>query len=166
MNRIPRRPHRRTAVVTAAVLLIAAIALRTWILEPVSVASNSMEPTLLPGTIVLIFKPAPVIAGVRTDDLVVFPSPLDGTTMIKRVIAEAGQTVEIKDARLYVDSVPVIEPFVDYKSIDGIYHPRSTIPAGHIFVLGDNRAESIDSRHFGPLPVNAITGTVLRTAED
>ncbi|NKX55021.1 signal peptidase I [Arthrobacter mobilis] len=162
-----RRPaHRlrrrgRTALPAAAALLLGLLALRLWVLEPVAVASDSMEPTLAAGGLVFVFKPGPVLAGVGPGDLVVFTSPVDGTRVVKRVVAAGGQRVEVRDAVLYVDSVPVEEPFVDPATIDGTYYPRTFVPAGTVFVMGDNRERSIDSRDYGPVPLELIGGTVI-----
>ena len=85
----------------------------------------------------------------------------DGGPVVKRAVALGGQTVEIRDAFLYVDGAAVPEPYVDHSRIDGVYFGPVTVPAGAVFVLGDSRDGSIDSRIFGPVPVSAVTGHVL-----
>jgi len=139
-------------------VLLGLLAVRLWILAPVAVASDSMAPTLENGSLVFVFKPGPVLSGVHAGDLVVFKSPADGTPVIKRVVAVGGQELEVQDAVLYVDSVPMPEPFVDRATIDGTYYPRTQVPAGTVFVLGDNRGRSIDSRDHGPVPPDSIEG--------
>jgi len=124
------------------------------------VASDSMAPTLESGSLVFVFKPGPVLSGVHIGDLVVFKSPADGTSVIKRVVAVGGQELEVQDAVLYVDSVPRPEPFVDRATIDGTYYPRTEVPPGTVFVMGDNRERSIDSRDYGPIPLGNIEGLV------
>lgn len=145
----------------AILLVLLALACRLWILEPVAVDSDSMEPTVGAGGLVFVFKPGPGLSGVRAGDVVVFPSPADGTPVIKRVVAVGGQQVEVQDAVLYVDSSPVAEPFVDLATIDGTYYPRTEVPAGTVFVMGDNRERSIDSRDYGPIPLEIIDGLVV-----
>lgn len=156
------RTRRRSlaALVAAAALLLGLVAVRFWVLEPVAVASDSMAPTLKNGSLMFVFKPGPVLSGVHTGDLVVFKSPADGTPVIKRVVAVGGQELEVRDAVLYVDSVPVPEPFVDRATIDGTYYPHTEVPPGTVFVMGDNRERSIDSRDYGPIPLGAIEGLV------
>lgn len=155
------RQRSRLPVVLAGLLLTGLLAIRLWVMEPVAVESESMKPTLNPGSVVLVLRQGQAVRHVRSGDVVVFASPADGSPVIKRVVAEAGQEIEIRDAVLYVDSVPVQEPFVDYASIDGTYYPSTEVPEGTVFVLGDNRERSIDSRDFGPLPLEGIDGIVL-----
>lgn len=144
-------------LVPAAVLL----GVRAWVVEPVAVSSDSMEPTIATGSVVLLFKPGAAAGSIRNGVVVAFESPIDGHTAIKRVIAREGQSVAIRDAELFVDDVAVPEPFVDHSRIDATYFGPMTVPAGTIFVLGDNRGVSIDSRDFGPVPLSAVRGTLL-----
>ncbi|MGN7250899.1 signal peptidase I [Arthrobacter sp. SAFR-014] len=146
-----------TAVLLAAVLL----ASRLWLVEPVTVSSESMEPALPKGSTVLMFKPGPALGAPKAGDLVVFTSPEDGSPAVKRAIALGGQTVAIEDSVLVVDGVPQAEPGIDHSRIDGTYFGPVTVPAGHVFVLGDNRAGSIDSRAYGSVPLEALQATVL-----
>ena len=143
----------RIVAVAVVVAVFMALVCRLWILEPVAVESDSMEPTVGAGSLVFVFKPGPELFGVHSGDLVVFPSPADGTPVIKRVVAVGGQQIEVQDAVLYVDSSPVAEPFVDLATIDGTYYPLTEVPAGTVFVMGDNRERSIDSRDYGPVPI-------------
>jgi signal peptidase I len=148
------------AAFLAAAVLLGLLAIRLWVVEPVAVESDSMAPTLQPGSVVFVVKPGPALSGVHAGDLVVFKSPADGTPVIKRVVAAGGQRLEVQDAVLYVDSAPVNEPFVDLATVDGTYYPRTDVPAGTVFVMGDNREESIDSRDYGPIPLESIEGLV------
>jgi len=144
------------ALIGAAVLL----GLRLWAVEPFTVVSDSMEPTVQQGSTVLLFKWHP--PG-EARSLVVFPNPLDGALTLKRVVAVEGQEIAIRDAVLFIDGVAPEEPFVNYESIDGTYFGPVSVPKGHVFVLGDNRATSIDSRDFGPVPVGGLTTPVIWT---
>ncbi|GAB3546179.1 signal peptidase I [Arthrobacter tumbae] len=146
----------RVAVVLVC-CLAALLALRIWVLEPLIVASDSMEPTVPEGSTVLLLKSPSFEAG----SLVSFRSPIDDALTLKRVVAVAGQTVAFEDALLVIDGREIPEPFVDHSRIDGTYFGPVTVPAGHVFVLGDNRGRSIDSRDFGAIPVHSIEATVL-----
>lgn len=77
--------------------------------------------------------------------------------LIKRVIGLPGETVEIKDGRVYVDGSPLEEPFVRGETRPG-RHGRVVVPPLHVYVMGDNRDHSNDSRSFGPVPIDDIVG--------
>lgn len=154
------------AVAGAALCLGALLALRLWVVEPITVRSDSMEPTVPAGSIVWLDKAGPRLAGVPPGALVVFNGPDDDempneAVLLKRVVAAQGQTVAIRDGVLFVDGAEAREPYVNRRTIDGVYFGTVTVPPGHLFVLGDNRENSIDSRDFGTIPVTAIQGTVL-----
>jgi signal peptidase I len=145
-------------VAGGALCLGGLLALRLWVVEPITVSSESMEPTVAAGSIVWLNKALPRLAGVQPGQLVVFNGPDDGempnqAVLLKRVVATEGQSVAILDGVLYVD--------VDQRTIDGVYFGTVTVPPGRLFVLGDNRETSVDSRDFGPIPITAVQGTVL-----
>ena len=154
-GRVPRR------LALALVPALALLGARAWLVEPFTVSSDSMEPTIAQGSVVLMYKPAAASGTVRRGAVVAFTSPEDGHVAIKRVIAVAGQDVAIRDAELYVDGLHVDEPFIDHSRIDATYFGPVTVPAGSIFVLGDNRGVSIDSRDYGAVPLTAVQGTLL-----
>lgn len=154
------------AVAGAALCLGGLLALRLWVVEPITVSSDSMEPTVAAGSIVWLNKAGPRLAGVQPGQLVVFNGPDDGempneAVLLKRVVAIEGQTVAIRDGVLFVDGAEANEPFVNQRTMDGVYFGTVTVPSGRLFVLGDNRENSVDSRDFGPIPVTTIQGTVL-----
>lgn len=157
----PRQGFRGRTITTAVLLAAVLLASRLWLVEPVTVSSESMEPALPKGSTVLMFKPGPALGSPKAGDLVVFTSPEDGSPAVKRAIALGGQTVAIEDSVLVVDGVPQAEPGIDHSRIDGTYFGPVTVPAGHVFVLGDNRAGSIDSRAYGSVPMEALLATVL-----
>ena len=119
-----------------------------------------MSPTLERGDVALVRK---VGVTPHRGDLLVFTSPDEGLDTIKRVIGVPGDEVAIRDAVLYVNDELVDEPFVDHEAIDGLYYGPVTVPAGRLILLGDNRANSIDSRSYGPVPVDAVSGRVQVT---
>ena len=145
-----------TAAVIGTVLVV-----REAVLEPLSVSSPSMEPTLALGSTVLVDKVTGRWRPVQAGDLVVFDSPDDGGDAVKRVVAVGGQTVALRDAVLHVDGVAVVEPQVDLSRIDGTWFGPVIVPGSAVFVLGDSRGVSIDSRTYGPVPLDAITGRVV-----
>lgn len=150
--------NRKTTM--AAVLAGSLLATRLWVLEPMMVSSESMEPAVPRGSTVLLYKPGPHLGGLKVGELVVFSSPEDGHPTLKRAVALQGQTVAIEDSILVVDGAPQPEPGIDHSRIDGTYFGPVTVPAGHIFVLGDNRSGSIDSRSYGSVPLENVQATV------
>jgi signal peptidase I len=150
---------RWNVLVAAAVLLGAAVILRTQVIDVVSVSSDSMAPTACSGDTVVLSRLGDDQVGV--DDIVTFPNPQDGSATIKRVVATAGQEVAIRDAQLVVDGKSVSEPYVDHASIDGVYFGPVTVPEGAVFVMGDHREISIDSRTYGSIPRFTIDGRLI-----
>ncbi|MFO8059248.1 MAG: signal peptidase I, partial [Bacillota bacterium] len=90
-------------------------------------------------------------------EIVVFREPgNDGRNLVKRVVAVHGQEVEVRNGDVFLDGMLVRESFVISPSSDTI--PSYEVPEGTIFVMGDNRVNSLDSRYFGPVPVECIRG--------
>jgi signal peptidase I len=160
-----RRKLTRSALFRAAAALLlgalVVLGVRLWVVEPVTVASDSMEPTVMQGSTLLVARWQPHAGASDVGRLVVLRSPEGGHSMLKRLVAVAGQTVAIRDGALFVDGAVVDEPWVEPRQVDGTFFRLAEVPAGHVFVLGDNRAASIDSRHFGTVPVQDLLGTVL-----
>src|SRR4051794_14795031 len=150
----------RVAAAAVTVVVVTAVIVRTQFLDTVTVSSDSMRPTVCTGDTLLISRKHGDDSA-KIGDIVTFPSPGNGERAIKRVVAVAGQSVVIKDADLLVDGRPVVEPYVDHASIDGVYTATVVVPAGTVFVLGDNREISIDSRAYGPIPTAMIDGRLL-----
>ena len=144
----------------AGLVLAALFGVRTYVLSPVAVHGVSMEPTVHDGTALVSRWTDP--ADLHRGELVVFRDP-QGTLALKRVIGVAGDDVAIRDAILEVDDRPVTEPYVDHSRIDGTYFGPVKVQTGTIFVMGDNRAPSIDSREYGAISFDRVVGRVLLT---
>ena len=159
-----QRPRRRASWACAVVCLVlavtAVVAVRTLVAVPVRVASASMEPTYAAGDVLLISRRPPQVADLDRGDLVVFEPP-SGERTIKRVVGLPGEEVVILDGVLHVDGRPVREPWVDHRTVDGYYTRTFAVPPDHVFVLGDNRLNSIDSRDYGPVPAQDLLGRVI-----
>jgi signal peptidase I len=146
-----------------AFAFLIATGVRTFLVQPFFIPTESMEPTLRSGDRVLVSKVAYRLAEPMPGDIVVLDSPEDpDIALIKRIVAVAGQTLEIRDGVVSVDGVALSEPYVPSGQRDDLTFPEPLrIPAGHVFVMGDNRIDSADSRVFGPQPVEAISGRAL-----
>lgn len=160
------RPGRRAGSLRlwCGVLLLGALLVGwtfTYAVEPVRVTSNSMSPTLRAGDHVLVDKISPRAHHPRRRDIVTFRLPGSDEQLIKRVVAVAGDTVGLEDGVLVVDGAKLTEPFVDHAQMNSTYFGPVTVPAGAVFVLGDDRENSVDSRSFGPVAVSDVTGRVL-----
>ena len=161
--------------VVVAVLL--ALVVRTFFLQAFKIPTGSMRPTLIEGDRILVDKitygiPVPFTAArlprihsPRRGDIVVFRSIDDPhKDFIKRLIAVGGDTVEIRDLKVWVNGRPLNDPPVFRQMI---YYNRGTyaqsgqpltVPPGYYFFLGDNSASSRDSRYWGLLPESKIIG--------
>jgi signal peptidase I len=131
--------------------LVGAVLLRTFVIEGIYVASASMEPTLSVGSNFFLNKLAYRFSGVKRGDVVVFPSPVDsGKDLIKRVIALGGDTLEIRNKDVFLRGVKLEEKYVKHvrsgEALEDDNVGPLEVPEGSVFVMGDNRDESGDSR--------------------
>lgn len=118
-----------------------------------------MEPTLRPGDWVLVSSGP--LHEPRRGEIVVFKSEVkNGENLIKRVVAVGGDTVEVRDGSLYVNGQSQDEKYLLEPTIRGSY-PKTVIAKGFLFLMGDNRNNSEDSRIFGPVSEKAVIGQAL-----
>lgn len=138
-------------------VILGAALLRLFVVQPYLIPSSSMEPAMVPGDRILVNRQAYRFWAPARGDIVVFAYPKDPSrTFIKRVIAIEGETVELKDNQVFINGQLVNEPYLK----PGDYPPfgPETIPKENVFVLGDNRRQSEDSREWGVLPKNYLLG--------
>lgn len=130
-----------------------------FVVARVRVENISMKPTLLPGEFLLVNKMAYKFSGMQRGDIVVFHNPQKITEdFIKRLIGLPGDSVEIRDGVVIVNQVPLIEPYImELPNYQGSWQ----VPAGSIFVLGDNRNSSSDSHAWGYVPLDNIMGKAI-----
>ena len=167
------------------VAVILALFVRTFVFQAFKIPTGSMKPNLLVGDHLLvnkfIFAPtaSPVenallpTRAVNRGDILVFKFPEEpDRDFIKRTIGLPGETVELRNQTVLINGQPLTEPYAHYlfppadeTQTDGFDIRRKygpvTVPAGHYFMMGDNRDDSQDSRFWGFLPVNYIKGRAL-----
>lgn len=167
-----QRPKGRLRSVLGLIIMVAAvvaitIGLRTFVFVPYEIPSGSMEETIMPGDMVFSEKVTYYTRQPQPGDIVTFADPnMDGRTLIKRVIATEGQVVDLVEGTVVIDGVPQDEPYTEGKPSYPLDHTAPgvslsyplTIPEGCIWVMGDNRTSSQDSRYFGPVPVDTVSG--------
>jgi signal peptidase I len=152
--------HPRHALrLTAQVVVLLAIGLAFFLRIP-QVTGPSMLPHVQPGELVLINTLAYRFGPVKRGDIIALAHD-DATaqTFLKRVVALPGDRVRMERGVLYVNDAAVVEPYVtfrDQRDVAGL-----TVPPHGLYVLGDNRAESEDSRTWGPIDENAIIGKAI-----
>ncbi|MCB8813943.1 MULTISPECIES: signal peptidase I [Desulfosporosinus] len=139
------------------VVILAGGILRWVVFQPYLIPTPSMEPGMAPGDHILVNRLSYRFWAPTRGDVVVFAFPKDlKRTFVKRVIAAEGETVELRDNKVFVNGDAIPEPYVK----PGDYPPYGPerVPEGKVFVLGDNRRESEDSREWGLLPKNYLLG--------
>jgi len=162
--------------VIGLVVLVAAIS-RVFIVETFVITSNSLSPALESGDRILVNKLAYTFGDVGRGDLVVFDRPENDPTiskndLIKRVVALENETIQFINGLVYIGEQLLVEPYLkrgqetlllpDGRLFEACVNQTRAdvcqIAPGHVFVMGDNRSSSFDSRFFGPIPENLIVG--------
>lgn len=142
---------------TIAIALVLTALLRTYVMESFVVDGPSMEPTLCDGERLLVSKLSYVVLEPRRGDIIVFRYPRDlRKDYIKRIVALPGDKVRMDLGKLYVNGQPVDEPHV-LESPVGDFN-TVTVAEDCVFVMGDNRGNSEDSRMFGAVNMSLIKG--------
>ena len=151
---------------TVVLTLLIFFVIQNFVAQPYQILQESMEHTLNPGEYVLVDKLSPHFSDYKRGDVIVFSPPPgyqeDGRDIpfIKRVIGVAGDTVEIKDNAVWVNGVKLVEPYI-YDGQATIPKTDTTVwqvPKDSLFVLGDHRESSQDSRYFGPIAKSTVIG--------
>ena len=163
----------REWVTVLVVALVIAITVRSLILQQFYISGPSMETTMFQDNRVLVNKLSYRLHDIHRGDVVVFDRvTVDGEVvqhddLIKRVIGLSGETISIKDCQIFIDGKLLAEPYLnDYDLAQSSVDDRcrvpmmdeTLIPENHLFVMGDNRPQSFDSRMFGSIEQNLVVG--------
>jgi signal peptidase I len=177
-GRSPRKSSwLRETVLVVLVALVAALLLRTFVVQTFFIPSASMEPTLQIGDRILVDKLAYHLHGVDRGNIVVFKRPANEdcggapvADLVKRVIGLPGDTVSLRSGHVVIDGkllneswLPAKEQGVTYQGPAGEPYNLAkpyVVPANHYFMMGDNRQDSCDSRYWGPISRSLIVGKV------
>ncbi|MDR3316039.1 MAG: signal peptidase I [Coriobacteriales bacterium] len=166
-KRIIREIIEILAVIVVAIIITTL--LRTFVIDQYIIPTGSMIPTIEEEDHLFAEKVSYVFGSIHQGDIVTFNDPiLPGRILIKRVIAVEGQTVDLVDGAVYIDGKPLDEPYTHGKEstplelMGGVTlsYPF-TVPDGAIWVMGDNRTNSLDSRYFGPISEDEVTGRAI-----
>lgn len=155
---------------TIVVGVALAALLRIFVIGAYYVPSGSMLPTIQIGDVLLGERVTLAFDEPEQGDIITFDSPLvEGETLVKRVIAVGGQTIDLVDGQVVVDGEVLDEPYAnglpteslsELEGSAGIVYPY-VIPDGYVWVMGDNRTNSKDSRFFGPVSVDDVSSRAL-----
>jgi len=165
----PRRRTLKRQSILMALLLVSSLAsyaaINRWFLSTVVVQGRSMFPTLQDGDRCLLNRLSYICASPRRGDLVVIHDRGEDDLAVKRIVALPGESVRVSEGTLFVNGRRLVEPYLETGT--------QTVPptggeqvyklgAREYFVLGDNRAESEDSRYYGPVSRDHIVGTLIK----
>ena len=174
-----RKPNRWIVEVLVVVVIAIVIAflLRTYVVATYSIPSGSMEPTLQVGDRIVVDKLSYDLHGIDRGNIIVFSTPPKEncagppvSDLVKRVIGLPGETISVSGGRVYINGKHLPEPWLPQSeknattpgpsSAGYALHRPYQIPSGYVYVMGDNRTESCDSRYWGPITKSSIVGKV------
>jgi len=160
----PRSLMRQTLEWGAVIIgaLIAALIIKTFLFQAFFIPSESMLPTLQIGDRVLVNKVSYDFGDISRGDVIVFTRPpnappSDVNEFIKRVVGVPGDELQGIDGIVHVNGAPISESYI-FEGGRTVNLPLTIVPAGHVFVMGDNRGNSTDSRVFGAVGQELIVG--------
>lgn len=141
-------------VIPYIVIVVVVVLIRTFIITPVRVDGDSMKNTLKNGDILLLYK----LSSIDRFDIIVLDEEKDNEKIIKRVIGLPGETVAIKNGKIYINDKVIDDEYAYGQTSD---YNKVTLRDDEYFILGDNRLISKDSRYFGPIKDNEIKGKIV-----
>lgn len=147
------------------------LTIRSYVVQAYKIPSGAMKPTLLVGDHILVNKNATTLDKINRKDIIVFVFPKDPSKdFIKRLIGLPGDIVEIKNKELFINGESFIENYIihtDKNILPSSKYPRDNlgpikVPPDHLFVMGDNRDQSFDSRFWGFVDLRKLKGKAIK----
>lgn len=152
----------RETLETVLIALLLALVIRSFLVQQYVVDGQSMFPTLHHGDRLLVNKLVFRLSDPKPGDVVVLEDPANPRRqLIKRVIATGGETIEVRNQVVFIDGKPLKEAFTNPVSVRAKDYLPLKVPEGYVFVMGDNRGESLDSRMLGPIQIENLQGKAL-----
>ena len=146
----------REVITTIIPAVLLALLINTFVAQAATIKDGpSMEPNLYRGSHLMTEKVSYRLHQPLRGDVVIAEQPGEAVSLIKRVVGLPGETVEVRDGHTFINGEPIDEPWITW--FGGPGYPPTQIPPGHVFILGDNRPQSRDSRHIGPVPLEQVT---------
>lgn len=155
-----RRAENSDFIIYLLTLMAVAIFIRTFIFEPVQCIGISMYPTLVGGEGMFTEKLTYTVSAPQRDDIIICRYPYHTEKCVKRVIAVPGDRISISDGAIYLNGEKLDESAYWDGYIEDSEMPEVTVPERSLFVVGDNRNHSGDSRHVGFIPYCQVKGKV------
>lgn len=143
------------------IAVVGALLFQNYVYAQTEVHNVSMQNTLVEGQRLIEDKWSYRFHGPKQGDIVIINGPEYDSRLVKRVIALPGQTIDFKDGDVYVDGVKLDEGYVKGETYPNVVAVPYTVPADHVFVMGDNRENSFDSRSFGPVALDSLEGKAV-----
>jgi len=160
-KRIILREFLSYAIVILTAVVLATL-VRVFIFEPFIVPSPSMDPTLMVGDKVIINKMSYKFDSIERGDIVAFHSPLEGKDLVKRAVAVEGDEIILtNEGEIYINGEKITEDYLPADQDISYINQTVTLGEDEVFVMGDNRNNSFDSRFFGVIPEENIFGEFM-----
>lgn len=156
-HRLPLNRHIGNTVKVFMVITLVII-IKTFVFGAGYVSSESMQPSIARNSLILIDHLK--LGGMHQGDVVTASIPGNGSSIVKRIVALENQTVEVYDGKLRINGLFMDEEYTLKPLQSGMFFGPVTVPEGKVFLMGDNRMESVDSRNFGSVDIEDITGKV------
>lgn len=151
----------RSWTFTFAIAITASLLIQNYAIAQTEVRNISMQGTLYEGQRLIEDKLSYRLENPDRGDIVIINGPEYDKRLVKRLIALPGDVVDIREGQLFINGEPQEEPYVKGSTYAAGLAMPYTVPSGHVFVMGDNREHSTDSRELGPIALSSLEGKAI-----